>query len=103
VVKAIPRELHVWEKLQHPNILQLEGFAIVDGFPSFISEWMENGTLNRFISANPKYDVRAMVSQRNRSEAAIANLTCIAGFTDSGWSRVSSQERRRACRPQACS
>ncbi|KLO16193.1 kinase-like protein [Schizopora paradoxa] len=43
--KAIARELYVFSKLSHPNVLPLTGFFILDCFPAIVTPWVENGSL----------------------------------------------------------
>ena len=40
------KEVYVWSKLSHPNILPLLGYAICEEtrFPLLVSEWMHHGT-----------------------------------------------------------
>ena len=54
------KEIYVWSKLQHPNILPLLGFAfdIDTGYPMLISEWMENGNALAYVrKTDPPSDV----------------------------------------------
>ncbi|KAG2140928.1 kinase-like domain-containing protein [Suillus bovinus] len=49
--KRIRREAYVWIKLEHENILPLNG--VVDGFgilPALVSPWMENGSLDNYLT-----------------------------------------------------
>ncbi|KAL5523365.1 hypothetical protein ACEPAF_1632 [Sanghuangporus sanghuang] len=57
------REIYVWSKLNHPNILPLLGFAIDDssGYPLLISEWMENGSAWEYVTRNPSCNVLNLV------------------------------------------
>jgi hypothetical protein len=60
-VKSLSRELRVWAGLDQPNILRLLGFTLVGKLPSFISDWMDNGTLTNYTAKNPNFSVRSMV------------------------------------------
>ncbi|KIJ10817.1 hypothetical protein PAXINDRAFT_16214 [Paxillus involutus ATCC 200175] len=43
-------EVHIWIRLNHPNVLKLHGIA--DGFaplPALVSPWVKNGTLTRYL------------------------------------------------------
>ncbi|THH06165.1 hypothetical protein EW145_g4263 [Phellinidium pouzarii] len=52
--KIVAKELYIWAKLDHKNVLALKGFIIEKtGFPSLISEWMENGTVLEFVKSHP--------------------------------------------------
>ncbi|KIJ07234.1 hypothetical protein PAXINDRAFT_103044 [Paxillus involutus ATCC 200175] len=48
--KKLRGEVHIWIRLDHPNVLQLYGVA--DGFsplPALVSPWVENGTLTKYL------------------------------------------------------
>ncbi|KAL5496050.1 hypothetical protein ACEPAH_3143 [Sanghuangporus vaninii] len=57
------REIYVWSRLKHPNILPLLGFAVDDssGYPLLISEWMENGSAWEYVTRNPSCNVMDLV------------------------------------------
>ncbi|KAI5120170.1 hypothetical protein M0805_008437 [Coniferiporia weirii] len=58
-VKTTAKELYVWSKLEHPNLLRLEGFIIEEGrpLPSFVSEWMENGPILEYVKQHTECDM----------------------------------------------
>ena len=60
--KRMKREMRVWMPLEHSRITPCLGFAMVDGMPSLISPWAENGNAQDYVTANPNLDRRAMVS-----------------------------------------
>lgn len=52
----------MWSKLKHTNILPLLGYIVDDsGLPALISEFIENGTVLKYIEANPEFDIILMV------------------------------------------
>ncbi|KAG8937735.1 hypothetical protein FRC00_001292 [Tulasnella sp. 408] len=51
--KQLEREVYVWAALDHPNVLELLGFAFEDGGPCLISPWCENGTLQDYLQKSP--------------------------------------------------
>ncbi|THH09474.1 hypothetical protein EW145_g1995 [Phellinidium pouzarii] len=54
VKKVVARELYIWEKLDHINVLSLRKFILDDsGIPSLISDWMENGSVLDFVKSKP--------------------------------------------------
>ena len=55
------RESQAWTGLKHPNILRLRGYALVNGVPSFVSDWMDQGSLRNFRATNPQLDAKSMV------------------------------------------
>ena len=70
VVQQFARELYVWSKLSHPNVLPLLGFAICEEtrFPSLISEWMHFGTAWKYVRENRDLalsDVKELVCSIN--------------------------------------
>ena len=51
-LQELAKELKIWTKLSHPNVLPLLGFALNwngSAYPSFVSPWMELGTLHRYM------------------------------------------------------
>ncbi|KAG6832997.1 hypothetical protein H0H87_012583 [Tephrocybe sp. NHM501043] len=58
--KAFFRELLLWSRLKHPNILPLLGASKVHRF-MLISPWMDNGNLRTFLELHPEHD-RLMAS-----------------------------------------
>ncbi|EJD07112.1 kinase-like protein [Fomitiporia mediterranea MF3/22] len=59
--KLFAKELYVWSKLKHPNILPLRGFALEGAYPLVISEWMENGTLREYLQVHPNCNAEPMI------------------------------------------
>ncbi|KAL5525889.1 hypothetical protein ACEPAG_7227 [Sanghuangporus baumii] len=57
VAKTLAREMDVWSKLKHPNILPFLSFIIEKDYPSLISEWIEHGTLTKFLKKCPNPDI----------------------------------------------
>ncbi|KAL5483006.1 hypothetical protein ACEPAI_8235 [Sanghuangporus weigelae] len=53
------KEIYVWSKLSHCNILPLLGYAIDKSteFPMLISEWMENGSAWKYVTSHPDCDI----------------------------------------------
>ena len=49
--------------MSHPNILRLEGFYLAeDQYPTLVSKWMENGTVLKYLVANPTVNVLEIAS-----------------------------------------
>ena len=57
------REIRVWSRLDHPNILDFLGFTLEEGVPSLVSEWMEHGTSFNYVKNNLDCDITRIVSQ----------------------------------------
>ncbi|QRW06865.1 Tyrosine kinase catalytic domain protein [Ceratobasidium sp. AG-Ba] len=53
-IKNIAREIYVWSRLKHENILNLTGLAMFQEDFSIVSPWMENGTLLQYVSRRPE-------------------------------------------------
>ncbi|KIL61940.1 hypothetical protein M378DRAFT_81868 [Amanita muscaria Koide BX008] len=56
--KQIKRELELWSKISHQNILPLLGIAYInpdDNIPAFISTWMDNGNARQFRRRYPNF------------------------------------------------
>ncbi|KAG8955752.1 hypothetical protein FRC04_007743 [Tulasnella sp. 424] len=59
--KRLARELKVWDKAKHPNILALLGFYLSDDYlcASLVSEYMANGNVKEYINeCNPDLATR---------------------------------------------
>ncbi|TDL15452.1 kinase-like protein [Rickenella mellea] len=63
IAKMIAKEIKIWSTLDHLNVLPLLGF-IVDGdkFPALVSEWMDHGTILKYIKANRQADLLPLVN-----------------------------------------
>ena len=60
-MKSIAREMAIWSKLHHPNILPLLGYILEKDYPSFVSEWMDQGTVREFLKTDPNANVKHLV------------------------------------------
>lgn len=52
----------MWANLVHVNVLPFLGYKIVDGCPSLISQWMDNGNLKTYMLDHPSMDIMEVVS-----------------------------------------
>ena len=61
--QSLRREYGVWERVEHPNVLHLEGLFISDLLPSpgLVSEYKEHGDLLAFMHTKVEFDRLAMV------------------------------------------
>ncbi|CAE6468287.1 unnamed protein product [Rhizoctonia solani] len=55
-LKRAARELYVWSKCKHPNILDLLGVAKYDNRVAMVSPWMMNGNLTWYLTRYPSAD-----------------------------------------------
>ncbi|KAF8605856.1 hypothetical protein BDV93DRAFT_30665 [Ceratobasidium sp. AG-I] len=62
-IKRAARELYIWSKAKHQNVLELMGIAMFKGQLAMISRWMTNGTLSEYAFKNPRVDRWALVSK----------------------------------------
>lgn len=51
--KRFDRELTIWMKCQHPRVLELLGYAYIEGIPCLISPWCSKGNIMEFLVENP--------------------------------------------------
>ena len=53
-VQQFAKEVYVWSKLSHPNVLPLLGFAFCEDtrFPLLVSAWMHLGTAWSYVQNN---------------------------------------------------
>ncbi|KAG8965249.1 hypothetical protein FRC05_003300, partial [Tulasnella sp. 425] len=61
--KRFDRELTIWMECQHPRVLELLGYAYIEGIPCLISPWCENGNIMEHLKKNPNENRRQMVIQ----------------------------------------
>ncbi|KAI5999123.1 kinase-like domain-containing protein [Pisolithus albus] len=60
-LKIILREVHVWSKLEHPNVLPLLGITTkFDRTISIVSKWMSNGNAHDYVQ-NIEVDPRPLI------------------------------------------
>ncbi|KIJ05048.1 hypothetical protein PAXINDRAFT_50441, partial [Paxillus involutus ATCC 200175] len=69
------RELNIWARLKHHNILPLYG--VTDGFgpfPAFVSLWAENGTLTEYLEHREQLDLERRLALLADVSAGICYL-----------------------------
>ncbi|KAF8119555.1 kinase-like domain-containing protein [Boletus edulis] len=74
------RELGIWRRLDHPNIVPFLGIATgfgVSGSTSLVSSWMCNGTLERFLQKYENLELGLELGHRLR----LVVLTIVHSFT----------------------
>ena len=54
--------MEIWSKLEHENIIVLEGFIIEDAYPAIVSEWAKGGTVTEYVKSNPDCKLLTIVS-----------------------------------------
>jgi len=63
-IKQLCREVLIWKRLSHPNVLPLLGVSVSKDPQYFriISEWMPNGNVMEFIKSNPQTNRLSLAS-----------------------------------------
>ncbi|KIO25546.1 hypothetical protein M407DRAFT_25144 [Tulasnella calospora MUT 4182] len=58
----VQREASVWHSLgHHSRVVELLGYAVVDGNPCLISPWSKNGNVYQYLKKNPDADRRTLI------------------------------------------
>jgi len=60
--KRLAKEIRVWTKLKHENVLPLLGYFIVgkNKMPSMVSEWMEDGTMTEYMKTFDRCSIETL-------------------------------------------
>ncbi|KAI5122714.1 hypothetical protein M0805_009767 [Coniferiporia weirii] len=63
IPKIAAKEIYVWSKLKHRNLILLLGFVNnpESGLPSLVSEWMEHGSVLAYVEGHPECDVLHLI------------------------------------------
>ncbi|KAG9126271.1 hypothetical protein FRC07_004159 [Ceratobasidium sp. 392] len=56
IIRHTVKELNVWSKLNHVNILPLLGVALFKGQLAMVSEWMDQGSIIKVVNSRPELD-----------------------------------------------
>ena len=64
----------MWNRRSHPNILPLLGVSNKDLDFIMVSEWMENGNVKQYISANPEVNRLSLVSEVDTQQFYICSF-----------------------------
>ncbi|KDQ08469.1 hypothetical protein BOTBODRAFT_118615, partial [Botryobasidium botryosum FD-172 SS1] len=54
VAKRVSREIKVWRRLKHPNILPFIGCCTLEDTPYMVSPWVENGDALAYVRRSPR-------------------------------------------------
>ncbi|KIO21280.1 hypothetical protein M407DRAFT_245524 [Tulasnella calospora MUT 4182] len=57
------RELTIWMECQHPRVLELLGYAYIEGIPCLISPWCSKGNILEYLAQNPNANRMQLVTQ----------------------------------------
>ena len=74
LIQRLCREVLIWKRLSHPNVLPLLGVSMSKNPQYFriISEWMPNGNVKEYIRSNPKANRLRLVSLGIHSPRGLA-------------------------------
>lgn len=59
--RRLAREMGVWKQLEHPNILRLEGYALIDDYHALITPFAPYGDASAYLGRNPFADRKRIV------------------------------------------
>ncbi|CAE6448419.1 unnamed protein product [Rhizoctonia solani] len=82
--KSSVKELTVWSKLDHPNVLHLLGICVFGGEIGMVSEWMPNGNVTEHTINHPSADKLKLCSDIATGLAYLHNEGIIHGDLKGG-------------------
>ncbi|KDQ10204.1 hypothetical protein BOTBODRAFT_164140 [Botryobasidium botryosum FD-172 SS1] len=62
-MRIAEKELKVWVRLRHPNVLPLIESVVIDSKMYLVSPWMSNGDLASYLKRNPDADCLQLLTQ----------------------------------------
>ena len=65
-LQSILKELLLWSKLDHANVLPLVGFVMSGSIPALVSEWMPYGSVESWLKLHPGDDRLTIVRDVSR-------------------------------------
>ncbi|CAE6497509.1 unnamed protein product [Rhizoctonia solani] len=72
--KSSVKELTVWSKLNHPNVLGLLGICVLGGEIGMVSEWMPNGNVTEYTVNHPNANKLKLCSEIASGLSYLHNL-----------------------------
>ncbi|KAH8829007.1 kinase-like domain-containing protein [Flagelloscypha sp. PMI_526] len=63
---AIKREIRIWEKLRHPNLLQFLGANVLDDPPFIVMPYMQHGNAMDYLQSHPDINRTRILLQASR-------------------------------------
>ncbi|CAE6487129.1 unnamed protein product [Rhizoctonia solani] len=82
--KSSVKELTVWSKLKHPNVLCLLGICVLGGEIGMVSEWMPNGNITEYVINHPDTDKLKLSADIAAGLAYLHNAGVIHGDLKGG-------------------
>ncbi|OCB88527.1 kinase-like protein [Sanghuangporus baumii] len=87
ILSLFEKEIYVWSKLRHKNILPLIGYAFSNGhgYPLLVSEWMDNGSAWTYVQQKPDCNLLHIdnVLVSSSGDALICDFGCSRMITAS--------------------
>ena len=72
-VQRFCKEFVLWNALQHPNVLPLIGVRMTDTEFTMVSEWMPNGSINRYVKERQDVNRFELVSYRSKLPSSVVD------------------------------
>ncbi|CUA73454.1 Putative serine/threonine-protein kinase/receptor R826 [Rhizoctonia solani] len=88
-LKLAAREIQVWSKRQHHNILKMLGVAVYNNRIALISPWMANGNLTSYLLKHPEADRYDLVHGDIKGANVLVSEDYVPKLTDFGSSTLS--------------
>ena len=89
------KELTIWSKLKHPNVLPLLGYYYEGNFPYIISEWMEYGTARNYVDKSELSAKKLLDMVSISVEFCRSNILTWVVTGDCKWGRLYSSRKLR--------
>ncbi|KAF8596200.1 kinase-like protein [Ceratobasidium sp. AG-I] len=82
------KEIYVWSKLKHPNILEPVGVALFRDQMCLVSLWMDGGSLRPYLLPRPDVDRYQMTHGDIKGQNVLVSKDGVAKLTDFGSTRL---------------
>ena len=79
IVQQFAKEVYIWSKLSHPNVLPFLGFAVCEEtrFPLLVSEWMYLGTAWTYVQNTQEQNLLYVATLVCAIYHVAAELSCL--------------------------
>jgi len=86
------KEVLLWKRLNHPNILAFHGASVNQNRLCIVSLWMENGDVVSYTRKNPEANRLQLVSTNGRLTGKESDSRCLVADRCHEWSQVPSSD-----------